>query len=233
MSKGLKPLTVLLALVMASAPAAMAETHYKPHISVGAKAGATYSRMSFYPSVKQSMLPGMIMGATFSYAEEKIFGLTAELCVEQRGWKENFEEANSLYSYSRRLTYLQLPLLTHISFGSRRFKGFVNLGPEVSYMIASSISANFDYNNFTGLPDFPVANRTNEQMAMEIKNHFDYGISAGLGMEYYLNRRHSINLEGRFYYGIGNIFSDKKKDTFSGSRGISLQVTLGYNLRIK
>lgn len=212
---------------------ANAETHYKPHISVGAKGGVTYSKMSFYPSVKQSMLPGMIIGATFSYAEEKLFGLVAELCIEQRGWKENFEEANELYNYSRRLTYIQLPLLTHISFGSSKFKGFVNLGPEVAYMIGNSISANFDYHNYASLPGFPVENRMNEQMVMEIKNKFDYGISGGVGMEYFINRKHSVALEGRFYYGLGNIFPDKKKDTFSASRGMSFQVALAYNMRLR
>lgn len=224
---------LIVAAAVAVSQSAMSETHYKPHVSVGAKGGMTYSQMSFYPSVKQSMLSGMIVGATFSYAEEKIFGLRAELCVEQRGWKENFEEYNSKFSYTRRLTYLQLPLLTHISFGSSKFKGFVNLGPEVSYMIGSSVSANFDYAHYENVPGFPLKNRVNEQLSMEIKNKFDYGISAGLGMEYFINRRHSVSLEGRFYYGLGNIYPDKKKDTFSASRGTSIQVTLGYNLRLK
>ncbi len=224
---------LMLSAVVVSCLTAPAETHYKPHISIGAKGGVTYSKMSFYPNVKQSMLPGMIMGVTFSYAEEKIFGLTAELCVEQRGWKENFEEANAQFEYSRRLTYIQLPLLTHISFGSSKFKGYVNLGPEVAYMIGSSISANFDYRNYQSVAGFPVQNRMNDQMGMDIKNKFDYGISGGLGMEYFVNRRHSVAIEGRFYYGLGNIYPDKKKDTFSASRGMSIQVTLGYNLRIK
>lgn len=229
----LRRIMLLLSAIVISWPIVIAETHYKPHISVGAKGGMTYSKMSFYPSVKQSMLPGMIIGATFSYAEEKIFGLTAELCIEQRGWKENFEEANEQFNYSRRLTYIQLPLLTHISFGSSKFKGYVNLGPEIAYMIGSSISANFDYRNYQSVAGFPVQNRMNEQMTMAIKNKFDYGISGGLGMEYFVNRRHSVTIEGRFYYGLGNIFPDKKKDTFSASRGMSIQVTLGYNLRLK
>lgn len=226
-------LLVTICAVVSVLSSANAETHYKPHISVGAKGGMTYSKMSFYPSVKQSMLPGMIVGATFSYAEEKIFGLTAELCIEQRGWKENFEEDNVRFNYSRRLTYIQLPLLTHISFGSSKFKGFVNLGPEVAYMIGNSVSANFDYLDYSSIPGFPVENRMNEQMVMKIKNKFDYGISAGVGMEYFVNRRHSVALEGRFYYGLGNIYPDKKKDTFSASRGMSFQITLGYNMRLK
>ncbi len=210
-----------------------AETRYKPHVRVGGKAGVTLSSMSFSPSVSQKMLPGIIAGVTFSYAEEKIFGLKAELNIEQRGWKEDFEEQSTLFSYSRKLTYIQLPLLTHISFGSPKFKGYFDLGPEISYMIGSSISSNFDHMNYQNIPNFPILNRMNEQMVMDVKNKFDYGISAGAGIEWRVNRCHAVSLEGRFYYGLGNIFPDKKKDTFAASRGTSIQVTLGYSLRIK
>lgn len=40
-------------------------------------------------------------------------------------------------------------------------------------------------------------------------------------------------LEGRYYYGLGNIFSAKKKDEFSASRGTAIEVTLGYMFHIK
>lgn len=225
-------LTLLCALVL-SAVTAIAETHYKPQIRIGGKAGMTLSQMSFSPTVKQKMASGIIAGATFTYAEEKLFGLRAELCVEQRGWKEDYGEQSGQFSYERKLTYIQLPLLTQISFGSAKFKGIVTLGPEVAYMIGDSKSANFDYNNIGSLTDYPVVNRMNEQLTMEVARKFDYGISAGLGMEWRINRRNAVSLEGRFYYGLGNIFPDKRRDVFSASRGMSIQVTLGYNIRIK
>ena len=98
----------------------MAETHYKPRISVGGKAGVSMAMMSFSPSVKQSWNMGTAGAVTFRYTEEKLFGLVAELGWVQRGWKENFEEHP--FAYSRSLTYINLPILTHIYFGSRRFK---------------------------------------------------------------------------------------------------------------
>ena len=51
--------------------------------------------------------------------------------------------------------------------------------------------------------------------------------------ELYTRRRHSFSLEGRFYYGLNDVFSSHKKDTFSGSAGMSLMVRLGYYYRIK
>lgn len=209
---------------------ASAETHYNPHISIGAHGGMSLSRMSFSPGVAQSWLSGAFMGVTARYAEEKNFGIIGELNIDQRGWKERFND-NPELEYSRRLTYIELPVMTHIYFGPKRFKFFFNAGPEICYMISSGISTNFDINNPTeaGI----ASTRRVNQMKMDVKNKLDYGITAGLGMEWWATPRHSAVVEARFYYGLGNIFSASKADEFGASRGMSIQVTAGYNFRLK
>ena len=219
-------LTVFLGIVTANA-----QTHYIPHVWVGGHAGMTMSEMSFSPSVRQSMVQGMTAGLAFRYAEERHVGLIAEFNISQRGWKEDFEGAP--FSYSRHLTYMEIPVLTHIFFGSPKFKGFFNLGPVVGYMIGDNIKSDFDYAHPDQVPGFPLSNRSTEQMAMEIKNKFDYGITAGAGCEFVVKRRHAFTLEARYYFGLGNIYPSSKKDTFSASRGTSIMVTLGYMFRLK
>lgn len=211
--------------------ASSAQTHYKPRISIGGRSGATMGRMSFSPSVEQKWVMGTTGAVSFRYTEEKLFGLIAELGWVQRGWKEDFEGAP--FEYSRTLTYLQLPIMTHIYFGSRRFKAFVNLGPQVAYLIGDNIKSNFDYRNPSSVEGFPNRNRMTEQMAMEVANKFDYGICADIGGEFYVAPRHSIYLEGRFYFGLGNIYPAAKADTFSASRSMSLEFSLGYYFRLK
>lgn len=221
----------LLAAVLFGIGAANAQTHYVPHVWIGGHAGMTMSEMSFSPSVRQSMVQGVTAGVSFKYAEERHVGLIAELNISQRGWKEDFEDAP--FNYSRRLTYIELPILTHIFFGSRKFKGFVNLGPMVGYMIGDNITSDFDYAHPDQVAGFPLANRSTEQMSMEVKNKFDYGITAGAGCEFIIKRRHAFSLEARYYFGLGNIYPSSKKDTFSASRGTSIMVTLGYMFRLK
>ena len=222
---------ILTLLLLSTALLASSQTHYEGNIAVGGKAGATLSLMQFNPTVPQTMLPGFMFGATFRYMEERHFGLIAELNVEQRGWKEKFEGYD--YAYQRRLTYLQLPLLTHIYFGSNKFHGFFNAGPELGLMIASSTSANFDYEHIGDIAGFPTTNRSVEQFTLDVHNRFDYGLSAGLGVEMIARNKSSFTLEGRFYYGLGDVFRNRKKDTFSGSSGMSIMVTLGYMYRVK
>jgi len=218
-------------LILTGIVPVMAQTHYKSHVHVGGHAGITLSEMDFVPTTKQAFLPGMTMGVSFRYAEERHVGLMAEINFTQRGWKEDFEGAP--LNYSRTLTYLELPIMTHIFFGSPKFKGYLNLGPQVNYMIGSSISSDFDYEHPESVQEMPEGYRVNDQMWMPVKNKFDYGICAGIGGEAILKHRHSIMLEARFYYGLGNIYSDSKKDTFSASRGICLSVRVGYMFRIK
>lgn len=227
----MKHLLTTLLLIAFAALGARAQREYEPHFAIGGKAGLTMSKMSFTPGIKQSMNNGIMAGAVVRYTEEKIFGLIGELNIEQRGWKENFDDDR--FSYSRTLTYIQLPLMTHIYFGSNRFKGFVNLGPSVGYMISSGISSNFDYQNPAYVQGFPIANRHVNQMTMEVKNRFDYGIVAGAGMELIIKKRHSLMLEGRYYFGIGNVFPSSKKDEFAASRSSSIEISLGYLFHLK
>ena len=210
---------------------AHAQTHYEGSISVGGKAGATLSRVNFNPTVQQTMLPGMTAGVMFRYIEEKNFGLIAELNMTQRGWKENFEESE--YNYSHRFTYLELPIMTHIFFGNQRVKGFFNLGPELNVMLGDGISSNFDYQEAAGLDYFIQDTRHIEQMTLDINNRFDYGICAGAGMEINLNPKHSLLIEGRFYYGLTDVFPNHKTDIFSSSNSMTINLTLGYFYRLK
>ena len=221
---------IAMVILLAAALPSQAQKHYREHLWVGVHGGLSMSRQSFSPSIDQKMHNGFTGGVTFRYAEEKIFGLIGELNLVQRGWQENFKD-NPELSYKRNLTYISLPIMTHIYFGSRRFKGFVNLGPEISYMLSDGTSANFDYSDPTAA-EIP-ATRVTRQMTMDIKNRFDYGITAGVGVEFYLRPRHSLVLEARYYFGLGNIFPSTKADYFSASRASAIQVTLGYNFRLR
>lgn len=216
---------------LASVVGVSAQRTYEPHFDVGGKAGVTLSKMAFTPGIEQSMKMGFTGGVVVRYTEEKIFGLIGELKIEQRGWKEKFDETD--FSYSRTLTYIQLPLLTHIYFGNQHIRGFVNLGPSVGYMMSNSATANFDYRNPASVEGFPIENRHVSQMSMDVKSKFDYGILGGIGVELIFKKRHSIMLEGRYYYGLGNIFPSKKRDEFSASRNTTIEISLGYLFRVK
>ena len=61
------------------------------------------------------------------------------------------------------------------------------------------------------------ANTIVAQDTMAVENKFDYGIAAGIGMEYSLPKAGHFILEARYYFGLGNIYGDSKKDYFGKS----------------
>lgn len=209
---------------------AEAQSHYSSNISVGVKGGVDLSRINFTPSVRQGFLLGGNAGVTFRYIEESHFGLIAECNFVQRGWTEDFEELP--FKYSRTVNYIQVPLLAHIYFG-RRGKFFFNAGPEVSFLIGESTSSNFDYNNVESIPDFPYQSRITYQYQLEANGKVDFGICGGLGGEFNINRKNSIYLEGRFYYGLGNVLKSGRTEKFRGSNSMSIMLSVGYWFRIK
>lgn len=231
MTKCLRTYVLLVALLTVSGMARALD--FSDHnISVGAKGGMSLSRVNFQPSVPQKMIGGMVLGASVRYIEENHFGLIGELNLEQRGWKEDFKPLEG-YSFSRQFTYLQVPLLTHIYFGSDKIRFFLNAGPEIGIMIGEKTSSNFDYKNAVDIDELANSYRKLEQFTEPVDRRFDYGISAGLGMEVNINSKHAINLEGRFYYGLNDVFKNHKTDPFQGSSSMSIMVTLGYNIRLK
>lgn len=220
----------LLILFYLCGPRLSAQTHYDSNIALGVKGGVEFSRVNMYPSVPQSFLAGATAGFMFRYCEENHFGIVAELNFMQHGWKESFDGLP--FEYSRTLNYIELPVMAHIYFG-RRGRFFLNAGPQIGLRLGDSSKSNFDHYNIDKIKDFPVRNRQNGQQTLEVSQRIDYGICAGIGSEFFLNPKNSINFEVRFYYGLGNIFPSKRADLFSASNNMSLSATLGYFFRIK
>ena len=55
----------------------------------------------------------------------------------------------------------------------------------------------------------------------------DYGICGGGGIDWSTKVGHFV-LEGRYYYGLGDIFKNTKKDYFGRSGNSSITVKLSY-----
>lgn len=208
----------------------VAQTHFDSRVDIGVKGGVTFSEVMFKPSIIQKFGMGKTVGVTFRYSEENHFGLVAEVNFVQRGWAEKFE--NLPYRYQRVLDYVEIPIMSHIYFG-RRGRFFFNAGPEVSVYLGDKIKSNFDYSSAAEMEDLKASHRRTEQLTMTPSQKFDFGIVGGLGGEFSINRRKSLTIEGRLYYGIGNVMPAGRQDVFSVSNQLSISVTAGYWFRIK
>ena len=210
-------------------------------LSIGVNGGYDLTTIRFSPKVVQSMKGGFTSGLTARYTVEKYFSTIASVQAEvnfaQLGWKEDIQTINNTpvinsvtgvaEKYERTINYVQIPFMTHLAWG-KEDKGlnfFVNAGPQFGFYLGESTSTNFD---FATRNTADRANNVAEQETMSVQKKFDYGITAGLGMEYAMPRVGRFLMEARYYYGLGNIYRDSKKDYFGSSNFSTITVKMAY-----
>lgn len=239
----IRPIHKLIALALLLLPLTVQAQigEHRNTLSVGVNGGYNLTSIRFTPKVVQSMKGGINGGLTVRYTVEKYFStiasIQAEINYSQLGWKENIQDVNDnavinattglAEQYERTINYVQIPFMAHLAWG-RENKGinfFVNAGPQLGIYLSESTKTNFDWvkRNMTDRANTIVAQDT-----MKVENKFDYGIAAGAGIEWAIPKVGRFTLEGRYYYGLGNIYGDSKRDYFASSNFGTITIKLGY-----
>lgn len=242
--KRLFPLFVVFFLSCMSMFAQVGE--HRNDFSIGFNGGLTMSNVGFMPEVPQDWHKGMTGGLTLRYTCEKYFNsicaIVAEVNYAQVGWKEKIQTPNDLpvintvtglpEEYQRDMTYLQVPVFARMGWGRERrgLQFFVQAGPQVGFFLNEKTKMNFPwdsrtpvYKDGTGRTSSIVAQDT-----MSVQRKIEYGISAGAGLELSLKHVGHFLLEGRYYYGLGDIFANSKRDYFGRSNLNVVTVKLTY-----
>lgn len=234
-------ISLLAALLSAGASAQIGE--HRSELSLGVSGGYVMSNVGFNPSIPQKMLGGITGGLTVRYTCEKYFNsicaLVAEVNYVQAGWREDILTAEDMpvvnpltgqpEQYERRLNYLQVPMMARMGWGRERkgFQFFVQVGPQIGLFLSDKATANFDLAS-RNQADRIGAQRDAAQDSLPIQRKFDYGIAGGLGLEYSHPKVGHFILEGRYYYGLGDIFDNSKRDYFGRSNIGNIVVKLTY-----
>lgn len=221
----------LFHFIIATAVAQVGE--YRTDLAIGGSAGYVMSNVGFVPDVPQKMLGGVTAGFSVRYTCEKYFSsicsIVGEVNITQAGWKEDILDADSnpVYyaddvnktsplSYERRITYLQIPFMARLGWGRERkgLQAFFQAGPQIGVYLGESTTTNVLLGHGTANQR---ASQVVAQDTLAVQNKFDYGIAAGGGIELSFPKVGHFILEGRYYYGLGNIFKNSKSDYFGKS----------------
>ena len=217
---------------------------YRNNLAVGFNGGYVLDKLSFVPDVPQDMMGGLTGGLSLRYTSEKYFNsiraITVEFNYAQMGWKESIldinndpiyykddtDKTNPLY-YKRRMTYLQMPFLARMGWGreSKGFQFFLQVGPQLGYFLSESTDTNVEQGRET------VTQRVSPVVAQEsmpVENSLDYGITGGIGIEYSHPKVGHFLLEGRYYFGLGNIYGNTKSDYFARSNQGAIVIKMSY-----
>ena len=237
---------LLLLMVMSLMPACAQIGNYRQDLAIGFNGGYALTDFRFTPKVNQGLHGGMTGGLTIRYTCEKYFNticaILGEVNFAQMGWKESILDYDDkpvinavtglAEQYSRTINYIQVPVFAHLGWGRevRGFQFFFQAGPQFGYFLSEKTNMNFE------LTERNTADRVNqviEQDTMAVENKLDYGIAAGAGIEFSHPKAGHFLLEGRYYYGLGNIYGDTKKDFFASSNMGSIVVKLTWLMDVK
>ena len=214
---------------------------YRSEFAIGFGGGYVMSSLDFVPEVPQLQHPGYIGGITMRYTSERYFNsicaIVGEVNYAKVGWKEDILDPddepviNSVTgeaeAYQRDQFYVQVPLMARLGWGRERkgFQVFFQAGPQFGYFLNETTNTNFNLNNAN------LSSRTSyivAQDTMAVEHRVDYGITAGLGLEFSHPRLGHFLLEGRYYYGLGNIYGATKRDYFARSNFAQIVIKLSY-----
>lgn len=138
---------------------------FKTSYSFGIKQGINYSSVLFNPGLKQGITLGYNGGLVYKFHNERLFGLQLELIFSQKGWTEDLDTISN--SYSRKMNYLEIPIITQIIFGKKSTKIYVNLGTSFGYLLSEKEEKKINNELYV-----------REYYGEKIDNKFDY---SGLG----------------------------------------------------
>lgn len=235
--------TALLVMALGHAAASAQVGDYRNDLSVGFSGGYTMSTVAFSPKVSQKSLGGFTAGMTVRYTCEKYFksicAIVGEVNITQMGWKDDILDAEDQpvlipgtetpEEYQRTLTYVQVPLLARLGWGRERsgFQAFFQLGPQLGFMLSDKSKSNFEYASRNTADRVGIMYDA-VQDTLSVDRKFDYGIAVGAGLEFSHRKLGHFLLEGRYYYGLGNIFNSTKRDYFGRSNNNSIMIKLTY-----
>lgn len=230
-----------LLLVSLRMPAQIGE--HRNEIAVGVNGGYVMSNVGFNPDIPQKNFGGMTAGLSFRYTCEKYFksicAIVGEVNLTHTGWREDILTVTDQpvinavtglpEKYERRMTYIQVPILARLGWGRERngFQFYFQAGPQAGFFLGEKVKSTFNFAD-RNVADRIGAQKDAAQDSLSIKHKFDYGITAGLGLEWSHPKFGHLMLEGRYYYGLGDIFGNSKRDYFGRSNINSIVIKLTY-----
>ena len=236
----MKKIYALILLCLAPIWALAQVGEHRNQFTVGVHGGYSLNEVDFVPKVNQKKFKGLTGGLMARYTCEKYFKTICSIQMEfnysQLGWDEKIQDAekklvpikNDSTEYERykhSINYFQIPVLAHLAWGKEKqgLNFFFNAGPVIGFYLNDEEDTNFtpETANFEGRGYNEADHELLKKMYIEKHNKpsntFDFGIAAGLGLELHIKPIGRFQIEGRFYYGLGNIYGDSKSDCFGRS----------------
>lgn len=214
-------LAILTLLLAVSRAEAQGKSAFEQKIWIGLHGGVNMSRYSFVPSVPQDMYIGQHAGVSMRYEIERGASAQIEFNYVQTGWKERIDSEG--VGYSRGLSYIEMPILTHLYLEQSAIRAFVSIGPFVSFNLSEVNKIEGEETSFT--------EAQLQRQSMPVARRFLWGLTGGPGVSIKLGERHRLEAEARALYSFIDIWGNRRSDPYGQSQEFRLGARLSYFFR--
>lgn len=226
---------------------------HRNQFAVGFLAGYNLNQVDFGTTkVQQTNHTGLTGGLMVRYTCEKYFKTICSIQMEfnysQLGWEEEIldgeknhipctDNPDDYERFKHDINYFQIPILAHLAWGKEKqgLNFFFNAGPVLGLYLKHNVDKNFTLKSVNYTERGYQTDQSKEKLKIQLKekenkpkNKFDYGIAAGLGLELHTKHIGRFQVEGRYYYGLGNIYGDSKSDCFGRSAHQTIILRAAY-----
>lgn len=181
-------------------------------VELGLKGGLSLTEVQFVPRARQDQQQNIISGAAIRFLNSKNAGVQLEA---NYGFRSYRIVTDSLNFQGRSYEIIEIPLMTHLRFGTGKFSTYLHLGSVIDYVLSAERNNMVDGTEVSA-PYELVPNRD---------NRWNYGLVAGFGAGYQVGPG-KLQVEGRYVYHFGNIEQSLLVTRLSQPR--ATQITAGY-----
>lgn len=194
---------------------AHAQNKFVPTFQIGVHGGINYGNVRFEPSIRSAPVEMNNYGIILNYVSQPHTGIQLEANISQRGWQSG---SDTNIHHIRKMSYLEFPLLTYLTFGKKFFHFNITGGPYLAFYRDS-----FEGFNLSN----PVADSVksiifksyeyHQQYGNRPKSNLDYGFAFGIGFGF-RTIAGELNLRFRYTQGLTNMFTQYPEGEFRFSQ---------------
>ncbi len=192
------------------------KTQTKAQFHIGIRQEVGLSRTNLVPSVKQNFIPATSSGIVMMLFPYTNAGIQLEINYTNKGYQLVSDTSEA--SYQQKLSYFEVPLLTHIYIGKRKNRIAFTVGPQFAYRLQTKTKGNIDE------AIIPAGHFMNTELT---ETTFDMAITGGIA----LSRKFifgTLQLDLRYSHSLTNVFNFEVQEYSSWIQNQMFGVALSY-----
>lgn len=224
MKKRIIQVSIFSCLIFMASFSAMAQTSDRVW-SIGPEVGATFFKHGMDDDFNTDYKAGLTAGGFVTYSIKNTFGFTAKILYTEKGMKTDEFGVD----VAEKLNYLEIPVLARVFFNREgTVRPNVFLGPSFGFLTGSKWK--IDDGDYESIEDSEAQELFGDvDSYKDVYNTFDFGLSAGLGVNVRVAEQMYLIIDARYTYGFTDIYKNSDGSS-NNNQGVAVSAGLSFGI---